>query len=510
VRSTVLRIQEAFGIGERSALLVAAAALATVGVSVALSTQTNLLVQFVGLLIALLALLISLRWPLFPLFVLAMLIPIEEAIVVGGLGTLSRLAELLFIVAYGLPRLGRLKISAMPRAGWAYVGWAALSVGWAIDPNVTLEELPTLGLLFTTAILVASVVAERPTIVRPVLWVYTISAAVTAVIGISEYAHGGLSTTVRVAALPGQDPAQYAALLLPALVFSAYELLHGRLMALASAVATVCAMGVILSGTRGAWLSAAVVATFYLVPRLTPARRIVAVVLMVGVVALALQLPGVAAFVAERADTALSSGGAGRTDIWSVGLLIYGSAPVTGVGLANFPVAFTPARMREADVLIAPPWRPANRPAHDIVIGTLGELGTVGLIFLVLFLAPLLVRTGWGPDAAAVQAMLASLATMALFLDLLNRKQVWLVLGIACGLAYLARSSPTFAMDERPRTAWSRLGGHAVSRGVGRTGRAAAGAWSESASLTVNGGTASETGSAVSRSEPDRSGRSHR
>jgi exopolysaccharide production protein ExoQ len=466
MRTTVRRIQEGFGIGERSALVVAAAALATVGVSVALSTGMNLLVQVIGILVAFLALLVSMRWPLFPLFVLAFLIPIEEAFVVGGLGTLSRLAELLFVVAYGLPRLGRLTFSAMPLAGWAYFGWAALSVGWAIDPSVTLEELPTLGLLFVTAVLVACAVAERPTIVRPVLWVYALSAAMTAVIGIAAYVQGGQAAT-RVAALPGQDPAYYAALLLPALVFSFYELLHGRRIALATAVVTLCTVGIILSGTRGAWLSGAVVAALYLLPRLRPARRVAAIVVMAGVLGLSLQLPGVAAFVSARTDTALSSGGAGRTDIWSVGLLIYGSAPVTGVGLANFPVAFTPARMRQADVTIAP-WRPANRPAHNIVIGTLGELGTIGLILLAMFLVPLLVRTGWGPDAAAVQAALASLAAMALFLDLFNRKQTWLVLGIAGGLALLARRSPAGATtDVRPGVPRTRLAGNRAPGGTG-------------------------------------------
>jgi hypothetical protein len=39
-----------------------------------------------------------------------------------------------------------------------------------------------------------------------------------------------------------------------------------------------------------------------------------------------------------------------------------------------------------------------------------------------------------------IQATLAALFSTALFLDILNSKQVWLALGIACGLAYLARS----------------------------------------------------------------------
>lgn len=438
------RIGELLGISERSSLLVFAAGLVAVGISVALSTRMNLLVQVVGIVVALLALLTSLRWPLLPLFILAFLIPIEDAIVLGGLGTVSRIAELLLIVSYGLPRLGRLTMTAMPLAGWAYMGWAALSVGWAIDPSVTLQELPTLGLLFATAVLVASAVVDRPSIVRPVLWVYALSAAVTAVIGVAGYLRGGIGAADRVAALAGQDPNYFAAFLLPAIVFTFYELLHGRRVALAAVVVVVCALGIILSGSRGAWLSATVVAVLYLLPRLRPARRVAALAVMAAALTLALQLPGVAAFVAARTDIALSSGGAGRTDIWSVGLLIYGSAPVTGVGLANFPVAFTPARMREADVTIAS-YRPANRPAHNIVIGTLGELGTIGLVILVLFVAPLLLRTGWGPDAAAVQAVLASLATMALFIDLYNRKQVWLILGIAGGLAYLARRTSTEA-----------------------------------------------------------------
>ncbi len=57
-----------------------------------------------------------------------------------------------------------------------------------------------------------------------------------------------------------------------------------------------------------------------------------------------------------------------------------------------------------------------------------------------LFLGPLLLRRGWGPDGTVVHAALVSLMFSALFLDVLsNRKQVWLVIGLAAGLAYLRR-----------------------------------------------------------------------
>ena len=39
---------------------------------------------------------------------------------------------------------------------------------------------------------------------------------------------------------------------------------------------------------------------------------------------------------------------------------------------------------------------PASGP-HNVVIGTTGELGIIGLIVLALFLLPLILRRGWGP-----------------------------------------------------------------------------------------------------------------
>jgi hypothetical protein len=74
------------------------------------------------------------------------------------------------------------------------------------------------------------------------------------------------------------------------------------------------------------------------------------------------------------------------------------------------------------------------------VVGTVVELGPIGLGLLAMFLLPLALRRGWGPDAGSVQAAIAGLLSLALFLDIVgNRKQVWLFAGIAIGLAYLAQ-----------------------------------------------------------------------
>jgi O-antigen ligase len=122
-----------------------------------------------------------------------------------------------------------------------------------------------------------------------------------------------------------------------------------------------------------------------------------------------------------------------------VGATIFESDPIAGVGYANFPVAFTSETIREAGLMLGGSAVP-GRGSHNIIVATAVELGAVGMVLLVAFLVPLLIRRGWGPDAATVQAALIGLMTSALFLDILsNRKQVWLVIGLAAGLSYVAR-----------------------------------------------------------------------
>jgi hypothetical protein len=111
---------------------------------------------------------------------------------------------------------------------------------------------------------------------------------------------------------------------------------------------------------------------------------------------------------------------------------------VVGVGFANFPIAYTADVVRASDVTSW--YRLEGAAPHNLVIGTVVELGPIGLMLLLAFVLPLALRRGWGPDAAIVQAALASLLTLALFLDLLaNRKQIWIVIALAAGLAAVAR-----------------------------------------------------------------------
>ena len=428
------RARAVLGEQVRWSLLALPTGVAFVALLAAVATRLGLLVQATALAAALLFFLVGLRWPLVLLFALVALIPVEEAGVIGDLGTLSKAVGILFAVSYALPRLGRLRMRAMPGAGWAYLGWALASWAWALSPDVAVRELSTLVQLFLVAVLVADVVVHDPSIVRRLLWVYSLSATVTACLGLAAYVGGAAGS--RVAALPSQDPAQYAALLLPAFVFSLNELLRRHRPLFAGPIALLVTTGIILSGTRSAWVSAVFIVAVAIIPRLRLRQRLAAVLVILAIVLVAVQIPGVTSLIAQRTDSALATGGAGRTDIWAVGLQIIASAPIAGVGYANFPVAYTPKLIAATGVQSY--LEPASGP-HNVVIGTTGELGIIGLIVLALFLLPLILRRGWGPDASVVQEILMSLMVSALFLDILsNRKQVWLAIGLAAGLAYRA------------------------------------------------------------------------
>ena len=435
-RSPVSRLREALPPGVRPGWVIPILLLAGIPPAVAMATRLDMLPIALGLVAVALTAVVGFRWPLLPLLVFAVFVPIEEVVFIDGIGTISRLAAILFAIAYGAPRIGRLTFGMMPPAAWAYLAWAVVSLGWAIDPGIAWGELATLVQLFLIAFLVADYVVHQPSVVRLLLWAYCLSAAATALIGVADFIQLGAGDTVRAAAISNQNPAQFAAILLPAFAFGLHEIVSGKRRILGGTVALLTALGIVVSGTRGAWVAAAVVLILLILQEADLRRRIVAIAAVVALVAAVYQFPGVSGLVAERAGNAVSTGGAGRTDIWSIGAEIYESAPVLGVGYANFPVAYTPDIVRQSNVS----YTRAGRAPHNLVVGTLVELGPIGLTLLALFLGPLVLRRGWGPDAAVIQAALASLLTMALTLDILgNRKQVWLVIGIGAGLAYLKR-----------------------------------------------------------------------
>ena len=108
-------------------------------------------------------------------------------------------------------------------------------------------------------------------------------------------------------------------------------------------------------------------------------------------------------FLIERWQGSVSSGGAGRVDIWWVGLKALGSYWITGVGLNNFPVAYTKF------VDYGPGFHGFYREAHNLYLNTSVEFGVAGiaLLFWGLKRHYLLIRSSHGTDGQGKMMLIA-------------------------------------------------------------------------------------------------------
>jgi exopolysaccharide production protein ExoQ len=437
-------------IGRWSAFLLATSLVATVAVS-AVAAAIDALGTLVLLLLAGAALVVAIWRPVVLFYAYCAAIPFNFALPPGPAGTVARIAGLSFFLGYLVLKPDSLRPKTIPVVGWVFIGWTLLSCLWAIDTQTAFSAWLSLAQLFAITVLIASLVAVSPRTVRNAVWSYAISATATAVVGSVTYLQSPVIFLTRAVAFPDQDPALFASLLLPAAIFLMWELqsrTSGIPVRLAAAFALViCVVALALSGTRSAWAGVVVAIVVWLVLQREPRQVIAVAALASGVVVLVAVVPGVGEFLLGRTASSLTTGGAGRTDIWVVGLSIFAAAPLIGAGFGNFRVAFSPYAIAQAPAEAAVQGAvSAGRASHNVLLGTLVETGLVGGILLVVFLASALRQPANDRIANLVRVVLIGLFVQSLFLDILLQKQLWLFLAISFGLGAARRAEAVSAV----------------------------------------------------------------
>ena len=159
------------------------------------------------------------------------------------------------------------------------------------------------------------------------------------------------------------------------------------------------------------------------------------------------RLPDVGEYLVSRMNTAVSTGGEGRTDIWKVGVTIFLQHPLIGVGYGNFGDAFDYQAMLDTRLAVER-WGEifTGRAPHNIYLSTATEMGVPGLCILLCWLLPLLWRPLSDPRFFFVQGILLAYLTQGAFLDILNRKYFWLAValveGLVCAQAARRKDNP--------------------------------------------------------------------
>jgi len=368
----------------------------------------------------------------FPFTLFVVLVPFDNLLSTDAFGTITRMLAIACGVSIVL-WLIRTRRAIMPDRAlfvWCLLAfWALATLAWAIDTDTASTHLFTLFQLLALYAAASFVPVERRAL-RVVLFAVICSGVAAAVYGIILFRSGtDVSANGRLVITNDEntiDPNQFAAALILPISIALVNLVNGRSITTRTGcmlALIVMGGGIAVSGSRGGLLG---VCAVFLYVFFRTRVRLLAAGIGLGALSIALAFSN---NVLTRFSTATATGGAGRVDIWRVGLSALREHLWFGAGFANFPVAFDQAFLSVTEKYFTH-W---HRAPHDILISTGVELGVLGLVLLLL---------GWWTQfralrqiaradrlynaRVALEAALIGLFIASLFLDILTTKYLWL------------------------------------------------------------------------------------
>lgn len=371
----------------------------------------------------------------FPLGAYVLLVPLDGLLDTGALGTVTKLLGALTAGALLLYMLRCKRAIEPPRASawWLLLYlWTTASLFWAIDTQTAEQALPTVLELFGLYIVVAMFPITNSGL-RSIVNMTIAGSAIAAVYAVYFFhTAAGQAAAANSRLFLSTDSGVInpdhlaAAMVLPVALACIAVIYNRNLLIRLACLASVAAMlwTVDLSSSRGGAVAVAA-AILYLLIR--DRHRLVLGTGLGALVALVLATSGQSLI--QRFATASVNGGAGRTDIWHVGLLAFKEHWLFGAGYANFPFAYDAAFIRVPELFYTK-W---HRASHDIVLNTAVELGAIGLLLLIC---------AWGshfrllsfvkpdhhlyPLRLALEAAIVGLFIAGLFADIMTMKYAWM------------------------------------------------------------------------------------
>ncbi len=394
-----------------------------------------------------LALFFTLRAPLiFPLGAYIALLPFDSLLQFSTGGTLTRLIA----IGTGVALLLRaLLLRSVRRPGRAWFGWFAfmLLVGtsllWTADlPNGQLVYYQYIQLFAMLTIMAIYPATEFE--LRGMLVVIVVSGVAAALYGVHLYLSGSVSMFENRLVLQTPsglviDPNYFGTSFILAIAASFAGAFYTRSLWLRALCATMslCLMcGVLVSGSRGAFVAVGVMFAYFV---FKSKNRLQVSAVVGAAIALSLCFPTVWARFAK--DGSSNGSGSGRTYIWQTGMQSFGQHWLFGGGAGSFQ-SFYNAALLSSGQLVFQDW---NRPSHSIVFGTLTEFGIVGLVLILAAwyftfrqahaIAP---SSPYYGVRLASEAGLIGLFSQAFFIDTLFIKYYWLAYALPLLLVNVA------------------------------------------------------------------------
>lgn len=374
---------------------------------------------------------------IFPFSLFAVLVPFDNLLSLSAFGTFTRLLAIACGACLVFWLLRTRRAIAPDRALWWWILlalWAATSMIWAIDPEMSVAHMLTLCQLLSLFAALALFPIERRTLYI-ILGAVVLSGVLASGYGAYLFRHGtDVGAQGRLFLANDNDvidPNHFAAALILPIACALAGALRARsatMHVFAILALLMMGAGIAISGSRGGAVGVAL-AMLYIVVRLR--TRLLAAGVAFAALCAALVLDG---NVVARFANAAASHGAGRTDIWRIGLAAFREYFWLGAGYSNFPLAYDRAFISVFETHYTY-W---HRAPHDILLSIGVELGVVGLgIFVVAWVMQFRSMRSVRPDdplyaaRTAVEGAILGLFVAGLFLDVMTTKYLWLAFMLA-------------------------------------------------------------------------------
>lgn len=408
----------------------------------------------------------------FFLWLLMFVIPWENAVVIHGFGTISRVVG---IPAFGMALLailesGTLRLLAPQQIIMlAFLIWGGFTYFWSFAPAATVTAIYTFVQLFMMVWLIwefAQTRREQLLLLRA----YTLGAIVSSVGTLLGFFNNTGMQRGRYSGL-GFNPGDLAFILALAIPISLYLAVQERrkLLVWVDGLATVLAFcAIVLTASRGSIV--ACIPTLLMFPFLFPKLRRGRNLIVLVFVALA----GIGAwlFMPESSWSRLSTIGTEitsgtlneRTMIWQIGWQVFGQAPFQGVGAGAYAPTVEHTLGLASDVGGAEAGAPVARlVAHNTFFSILVEQGVIGFTLFFALLLTLVLSTWRLPrvDRVFWLCILLTWGIGALDLTWEDRKPTWFIFGLLITVAATrivteARSASRYARHYQPSEFYGR------------------------------------------------------
>lgn len=361
------------------------------------------------------------------------LVPIDDALLIGGGLTITKMLGIAIAIAAVAAIAQRGVKLSVPYAvlGWlAVIALMAISITWSIDPEQSTSNLATIASGFALLLILVAVpmsTAELRTVVAATI----ISGGVIGITALALARHdisteagqvGRLYLTFGTATL---DPNRFgASLLLPiAMAVGAIGQTKGWARAALFVPLGLALAAVYLSASRGTLVALGAMA---FVAVLASRRRVLLGSLLALGAALVFIVPSE---LSSRLNEGTGSTLTGRTDIWRVAVAAIPLHPLLGTGVGTFISAYN----RAFFLTYQPQFLDWDRDPHNLVMSTAVELGLVGVVLMGTALilqyrsVRLIPRGPFSWLRLVFAAALVGLVVAAMFVDVLATKFAWLL-----------------------------------------------------------------------------------